>query len=37
MSETKSSPRLKSFYDKEVVPTLLKELKLKNPTQVPRL
>src|SRR5262249_16911795 len=30
-------PRLKSFYQKEVVPRLMAEFKYKNPMQVPRL
>jgi large subunit ribosomal protein L5 len=30
-------PRLKNYYDKEVLPTLQKEFGLKNPMQVPRL
>ena len=33
----KKSPRLKKYYDDEVVPFLLKEFSLKNPMQVPRL
>jgi large subunit ribosomal protein L5 len=33
----KERPRLRSKFDKEVAPTLLKELELKNPMAVPRL
>jgi large subunit ribosomal protein L5 len=33
----KKQPRLKKYYDDEVVPFLLKEFSLKNPMQVPRL
>ena len=33
----KETPRLKSVFDKEVAPALMKELDLKNPMAVPRL
>ena len=33
----KERPRLRSRFDKEVAPALLKELELKNPMAVPRL
>src|SRR5438445_9911878 len=33
----KERPRLRSRFDKEVAPVLLKELELKNPMAVPRL
>lgn len=36
MSE-KAQPRLRSYYDKEIVPNLMKEFKLKNRMQVPKL
>jgi len=32
-----SAPRLKTFYEKEVVPKLVKEFAYKNPMQVPRI
>jgi large subunit ribosomal protein L5 len=37
MTETNKKPRLQNYYEKEVVPTLLKEFNLKNRMQVPRL
>jgi large subunit ribosomal protein L5 len=37
MAETSNSPRLKTYYDKEIVPALMKEFGLKNRMQVPRL
>ena len=38
MSETENSPpRLKNYYDQEIAPALLKEFKLENKMQVPRL
>jgi large subunit ribosomal protein L5 len=37
MAETNTPPRLKNYYDKEVVPALMKEFGLKNRMQVPRL
>jgi hypothetical protein len=33
----KETPRLKKYYDDEVIPFLLKEFSLKNPMQVPKL
>jgi large subunit ribosomal protein L5 len=35
--EQKKQPRLRAYYDKEIVPALMKDLKLKNKMQVPRL
>lgn len=37
MSAKTTGPRLKKYYDKEVVPALMQELGLTNPMQVPRL
>lgn len=37
MTEKKAKPRLQNYYDKEIIPALLKEFNLKNRMQVPRL
>lgn len=37
MTEQKSKPRLQNYYEKEILPALLKEFSLKNRMQVPRL
>ncbi|MFZ9887412.1 MAG: 50S ribosomal protein L5 [Myxococcota bacterium] len=37
MADTNTPPRLKNFYDKEIVPALMTEFSLKNRMQVPRL
>lgn len=37
MTEQKAKPRLQNYYEKEIVPALLKEFSLKNRMQVPRL
>ena len=37
MSAKAAAPRLKKYYQKEIVPLLLKELSLKNPMQAPKL
>jgi len=37
MSKKATSPRLKNYYEKELLPLLMNELGLKNPMQAPRL
>lgn len=37
MSAQASGPRLKKFYQKEILPLIIKELSLKNPMQAPKL
>lgn len=37
MAENNTPPRLKNYYDKEIVPALMKEFGLKSRMQVPRL
>lgn len=37
MAEPKNVPRLKNYYDKEILPALVKEFGLKNRMQAPRL
>lgn len=37
MSDKKAKPRLQNYYEKEIIPALLKEFNLKNRMQVPRL